>query len=221
MNTSMSPILPVVLLILVGVLLWRLRKRERNYSPAERANKISEALREGRDVRIVYWSKSRKRFVKEIVTPESLDGLYMKAHDHARGITRRFKITRIKEIVVYPASRAGQRADPSGIPEECARDDFRAAACGGGLALLASTMMLSAMTSHSGAQNRRRLGSELRERVMLFQTPLLRKPRRKRLSEKVPGPVTNRSDVSPLESKLKNSRGLLRTGFCSECRRRL
>ena len=50
MNSSMSPILPVVLLILVGVLLWRLRRRERNYPPAERVEKISEALREGRDM---------------------------------------------------------------------------------------------------------------------------------------------------------------------------
>ncbi|MGD0652594.1 MAG: tetratricopeptide repeat protein [Verrucomicrobiia bacterium] len=212
MNTSMSPILPVVLLILVGVLLWRLRKRERNYPPAERANKISEALREGRDVRIVYWSKSRKRFVREIVTPESLDGLYMKALDHARGVTRRFKITRIKEIVVFPHPALGSAL----IPQESQRNVH--------VMIVVLLLVVVALVYW--------LHYDVERNDFTFRTPepatvgvgsartghalsnaFPSQAEDKGLSGKVSGPVTNRSDASLLESKLKNSRGFYEQAF--------
>jgi len=107
-----APLLLAALAILCCLLLWRLRKRVRRYSPAKRAEKILEALRERRDIRIIYWSKSRRQFVKEIVTPESLTGVHMKAHDHARGITRKFNITRIREVVVYPHPALGSALIP-------------------------------------------------------------------------------------------------------------
>lgn len=202
----MSPILPVVLLILVGVLLWRLMRRERNYPPAERVEKISEALREGRDVRIVYWSKSRKRFVKEIVTPESIDGSYMKALDHARGVTRKFKITRIKEIVVFPHPALGSAL----IPPESQRNVH--------VTIVVLLLVVAALVYwlHYDVQRNNftfrtpepatvGVGSARTGHALSNASPS--QAGEKGLSEKVSGPVTNRRDATLIESRLRNSRG--------------
>jgi tetratricopeptide (TPR) repeat protein len=208
----MSRILPVVLVILVGVLLWRLRKRERNYPPAERANKISEALREGRDVRIVYWSKSRKRFVREIVTPESLDGLYMKALDHGRGVSRRFKITRIKEIVVFPHPALGSAL----IPQESQRN-VHVTIVVLLLAVVALVFWLrydverNDFTFRSTESPTVGVGSARTGHALSNASPS--QAEEKALSGKVSGPVTNRSDASVLEAKRKNSRAFYEQAF--------
>lgn len=105
--TARPPLLWVAVALLFCLLLWRLTMRRRKYRPAKRAEKILEALRDRCDIRIVYWSDTQRRFVKEVVTPESLEGVYMNAHDQAQGITRKFNITRIREIVVYPHPALG------------------------------------------------------------------------------------------------------------------
>jgi tetratricopeptide (TPR) repeat protein len=206
MNTLLYPILPLFLLALAGWFLWWLRRRDRKYPAAERVEKISEALREGRDIRIVYWSKSRKRFIKEIVTPQSQDGSYMKAHDHARGINRKFKITRIKEIVVYPHPALGSAL----IPQE-SRRNVRVMI----LVLLLVVVTLLYWLHYDVQRNDFTFRNTESPTVGVSSTKTGHAlsnaspspADEKDPSEEVPASVTNHRDVSLLDSKLRSSRG--------------
>jgi predicted DNA-binding transcriptional regulator YafY len=83
----------------VAIWLWT---RERHFPYKERADKISEAINSGKDIKMRYWAKSRKKYSNRTVTPLALDDTYMRAYDHFRKAERRFKVTRIKKLVVVP-----------------------------------------------------------------------------------------------------------------------
>jgi Tfp pilus assembly protein PilF len=104
-----------LILLAAGFVWWR-QRREREYSAGERVAKIRQALRDHVDISIVYWSKSRRKILRKVVTPESLEGLMLQAFDASRKTSRTFKITRIKEIalVTDPLHFGGRSSD--GLP---------------------------------------------------------------------------------------------------------
>lgn len=205
------------LAILCCLLLWRLWTRVRKYSPAKRAEKILEAIRNGRDIRIVYWSKSRRQFVKEIVTPESLKGVYMKAHDHARGITRKFNITRVREVVVYPHPALGSAL----IPPESHRSQH--------VMILSLLLVVAALLSY--------LRYDVRRSIFLTQDTLSSVPAREpsdttrvfsndspvqasenESSHDVPGGISSGSEFSPLDARARSSRAYYDQAFALSTR---
>lgn len=86
---------------------WRRRHATHHYPYSERAKIISEALHETRDLALIYWSKSQRKFLRRIVTPLELDGYSLKAFDHSINDVRVFKVTRIRQVAnVQRGSRA-------------------------------------------------------------------------------------------------------------------
>ena len=193
--------------ILFCLLLWRLRKRDRRYSPARRADKILNALHDEQDIRIVYWSKSKRRFVKEIVTPESLNNGYMKAHDHARGITRKFKVARIKNVVVLPHPARGSAA----IPEEETPRSVRVMILALLLVVVALLYWLYRDVERTDFTFRDALEStpriELTKRYSTFTNTAPSQAEEKTRSEGVSDPETNRTEARLFDIQLKSSRG--------------
>jgi predicted DNA-binding transcriptional regulator YafY len=83
--------------LLVAFLLYHYR--DRHYSVPERMAIIRDAIMNGRDIWMVYFTFSRRRFSERTVTPLKVErGIYLLAIDHYWEKRRTFKISRIKEL---------------------------------------------------------------------------------------------------------------------------
>jgi Flp pilus assembly protein TadD len=92
----------LALMVLGAAFFWWNRWHDREYSYAERAEVIEQALRDKMDLNFVYWSKTQRRFLQERVKPELLAGEVLQGYDRVRNVTRTFKVTRIKKIKLAP-----------------------------------------------------------------------------------------------------------------------
>lgn len=81
---------------------WRRRHSSRRYPYSDRAAVILRALEQRADLGMIYWSKSERRHLRRVVTPQSLDGYAMRAFDPKVGDVRIFKVTRIRLIELIP-----------------------------------------------------------------------------------------------------------------------
>ncbi|MCG3148081.1 MAG: hypothetical protein PCFJNLEI_01523 [Verrucomicrobiae bacterium] len=100
-----------VLFALAALVWWRRRHSSKKYSYTERAQVILDAIHAGVDVGMIYWSKSEKKFIRRVVTPEELDGYSMRAFDHTLGGIRIFKVTRIR--LIEPIPKGAPKRAPS------------------------------------------------------------------------------------------------------------
>jgi ATP-dependent Clp protease adapter protein ClpS len=91
------------LFILTGLIWWWRRRGSKHYPYSERATLILDAIRDGCDIGMIYWSKTQRRYISRVVTPQSLDGYAMRAVDHTTGAERIFKVTRIRLLHIIPA----------------------------------------------------------------------------------------------------------------------
>lgn len=96
---------------LAALIWWQRRHGSRKYSYTERAQVILDAIQAHGDLGMIYWSKSEKKFIRRVVTPEELDGYSMRGFDHTLGRPRIFKVTRIRLIELIPPG--GPKAPPS------------------------------------------------------------------------------------------------------------
>jgi hypothetical protein len=120
---------------------WRRRRASKRYAYSERAQTILDAIRLGRPVGMIYWSKTEKRFLRRVVTPRELDGYSMRGWDHKLGTERIFKVTRIRWAEVIPA---GAPEKPPSRFKVISRATVVATALGGiALALLAVALLRS------------------------------------------------------------------------------
>jgi ATP-dependent Clp protease adapter protein ClpS len=99
-------------LILVGLLIeLRARRSRREYPFPERARLLHQALRAGVDITIVFWSRSKNRFMTQTLKPVELHGFYLKGIETETGSEIAVKITRIKEITpLQPLSPSTETA---------------------------------------------------------------------------------------------------------------
>lgn len=63
---------------------------------------ILDALKQGSDLGIVYWSRSQRKYLRRVVTPLDLDVDSLKAFDHSIQDVRLFKVVRIRQITLLP-----------------------------------------------------------------------------------------------------------------------
>lgn len=90
---------------------WRRRHASRRYPYSERAAVILQALEQGADIGMIYWSKTARRHLRRVVTPQSLDGYAMRAFDPKAAEVRIYKVTRIRWLELIP--RGAPRRAPS------------------------------------------------------------------------------------------------------------
>ncbi len=69
-----------------------------HFDPAPRAARVEEALAEGRDVEIDYFTYHRSEWNRRRVTPARLARGFLVGRCHLRGGERRFKLTRIRSV---------------------------------------------------------------------------------------------------------------------------
>jgi len=108
-----------VLFALAALVWWRRKHGSKKYSYTERAQIILDAIHDRLDVGMIYWSKSEKKFIRRVVTPEELDGYSMRGFDHTLGGIRIFKVTRIRLIEPIPTGspkRAPSRMKLVSVP---------------------------------------------------------------------------------------------------------
>jgi predicted DNA-binding transcriptional regulator YafY len=105
----------LLLLALVGIQVWKRWQKRRRYSHSERARLIAEAVQTGKDLRVVYWSRTEKKMIKCVLTPHRLHNVFLEGYDQTHTKMRRFKTTRIKELQIIGDLRTVEQpvADPS------------------------------------------------------------------------------------------------------------
>jgi predicted DNA-binding transcriptional regulator YafY len=92
-----------VVALLVVFLLFHYR--DRRYPIAERLAIIRSALANDRDIWMVYFTFSSRRFSERTITPLKIErGIYVLAIDHYTEKRRTFKISRIKKLEEIPRS---------------------------------------------------------------------------------------------------------------------
>jgi len=85
------------------LLWWRRRQGAQHFAYSERATVILEAIRDGLDLGIIYWSKSEKKFIRRVITPQHLDGYSLHCFDQTKQVERIFKVTRMRLVEIIPA----------------------------------------------------------------------------------------------------------------------
>ena len=80
------------------------RQRTRNYPVQPRQIIIHGAIDNGLDLKMVYFSNSKRRFSERVVTPISIDdtGHLLRALDHKRKHTRSFRLSGMKSLKPIP-----------------------------------------------------------------------------------------------------------------------
>ncbi len=89
----------------LGLVFYLYRRRDRRYPAPERLAIIRNAMANGGDIWMVYFTFYSHTFSERTVTPLRIErGIYLRAFDHFRQKERTFKISRIKELSEIPRS---------------------------------------------------------------------------------------------------------------------
>ena len=82
------------------------------FDPGPAIDALDQAIADGADVLLDYYSFHRKTWTQRQVTPKSIVGEFLVAHCHMRGDDRRFRLTRIRAVkdAAGPAPKAAALA---------------------------------------------------------------------------------------------------------------
>ena len=99
----------LTILILGGFVLWN--RRDRTFNLPGRDYLINLAIREGLNIRLTHWSNSKKRFVRQTVTPVSHEGDRLTVIDDSPAGKTEINVARIQRLalVVRSGDNKGQK----------------------------------------------------------------------------------------------------------------